>query len=104
MSMPKTLVVGATGKQGGAIARLLLERGHPIRALTRRPDAPAARALAEAGAEIARGDTTVRAELDAALEGVGAVFSMSSPFGSSTEEETKQGVTVADAAKAAGAF
>ena len=32
------LVTGATGQQGGALARLLLERGQRVRALTRKPD------------------------------------------------------------------
>jgi uncharacterized protein YbjT (DUF2867 family) len=41
------LVTGATGQQGGAVARKLLEKGHRIRAMTRKPDSPAARALAE---------------------------------------------------------
>ena len=46
------LVTGATGLQGGAVARTLLERGHQVRALTRHPDAPAARALGQHGATI----------------------------------------------------
>ena len=99
----KVLVTGATGKQGGAVARLLLERGHAVRALTRKPEAPAAQALAGKGAELVTGDLTDRASLDAAVRGVDAVFSMSTPYGG-TEAETKQGVTAADAAKAAGAF
>ena len=41
----KVLVAGATGQQGGAVARELLNRGHFVRALTRNPDSPAARAL-----------------------------------------------------------
>src|SRR5262249_220846 len=46
------LVTGATGRQGGAVARSLLARGIPVRALSRNPDKPACRALAQAGAEV----------------------------------------------------
>ena len=46
------LVSGATGQQGGAVARELLTRGYPIRALTRNPESPAADALAKLGAEL----------------------------------------------------
>ena len=38
------LVSGATGQQGGAVARSLLERGIGVRALTRDPEKPEARA------------------------------------------------------------
>jgi len=31
------LVTGATGQQGGAVARALLSRGHRVKALTRKP-------------------------------------------------------------------
>jgi uncharacterized protein YbjT (DUF2867 family) len=37
------LVAGATGQQGGAVARALLSRGHLVRALTRKPDSVPAR-------------------------------------------------------------
>ena len=50
------LVTGATGRQGGAVARHLLKRGHRVRALTRDPSKSAARALAGMGAEVVRGD------------------------------------------------
>ncbi len=36
------LVTGATGNQGGALARVLLSKGHHVRAVTRNPDSPAA--------------------------------------------------------------
>lgn len=39
------LVTGATGKQGGALARLLLGRGHRVRGLTRKPESAAAEKL-----------------------------------------------------------
>src|SRR3712207_6431466 len=41
------LVCGATGKQGGAVARSLLDRGFRVRGLTRNPQKPDAQALAE---------------------------------------------------------
>jgi uncharacterized protein YbjT (DUF2867 family) len=100
----KILVTGATGKQGGAVTRLLLEHGHAVRALTRKPEAPAAKALADRGVEVVKGDLTDRAAMDAAVRGMDAVFSVSTPFGGGPKVETQQGITVADAAKAAGAF
>jgi len=42
------LVTGATGQQGGAVARELLAAGHSVRAMTRNPDGEAAGALADA--------------------------------------------------------
>jgi uncharacterized protein YbjT (DUF2867 family) len=102
--MNKVLVTGATGKQGGAVAHLLLERGRSVRAMTRHPDSPAAQALAKLGAEIVKGDLTDRAAADAAIKGTDAVFLVTTPYGSSPAEETKQGVTAADAIKAAGAY
>jgi uncharacterized protein YbjT (DUF2867 family) len=100
----KVLVTGATGKQGGAVARRLLERGHKVRAFTRKVDSPAATALAGLGAELVTGSLEDRASLDRAAGGVDAVFAMSTPFEAGMEAETRQGVTVADAAKAAGAY
>jgi uncharacterized protein YbjT (DUF2867 family) len=96
------LVTGATGKQGGAVARRLLARGHRVRALTRRTDAPAAKALAQAGAEVVAGNLVERATLDAAMRGVDAVFSMSTGYEAGLENEVRQGKVTADAAKAAG--
>jgi uncharacterized protein YbjT (DUF2867 family) len=98
------LVTGATGKQGGAVARRLLEKGHRVRGFTRNADSPAAKALAAAGAGIAVGKLEDRASIDRAIAGVDAVFSMGTPFEAGIEVETLQGVTVADAAKAAGAY
>jgi len=98
------LVTGATGKQGGHVARLLLKRGHSVHAFTRKADSPAARELAKLGAEIVTGDLSDRASVERAVEGVDAIFAMSTPFEAGMEAETKQGVTVADAAKAKGKY
>ena len=51
MAQKLTVVVtGSTGKQGGAVARGLLERGHKVRAITRDPNSSQAKSLANAGA------------------------------------------------------
>jgi uncharacterized protein YbjT (DUF2867 family) len=100
----KVLVTGATGKQGGAVAHRLLEKGHQVRAYTRKPDSDAAKKLAKAGAEIAVGDLVDRAALDKAFAGIEAAFGMGTPFEAGESAEVKQGVTLADAAKAAGAY
>ncbi|HJQ14374.1 MAG TPA: SDR family NAD(P)-dependent oxidoreductase, partial [Anaerolineales bacterium] len=62
-------VTGATGQQGGAVARKLLADGWKVRALTRDTNKPAAQELASLGAELLPGDMDNRTELDAAFEG-----------------------------------
>ena len=104
MSKLQVLVTGVTGKQGGAVARRLIERGHTVRGITRNLESDAAKAIAKAGVDLRRGDLLDRASIDEALKGTDAVFSMSTPFEKGMATETKQGVTVADAAKAAGVF
>ena len=97
------LVCGATGKQGGAVARSLLERGFRVRALTRDPQKPEAQALAEQGAEVVQGYMEDRSAVDQVLvEGVYGVFSVQNFWETGYDGEVQQGKTVADAARAAG--
>ena len=96
------LVSGATGQQGGAVARALLARGHRVRGLTRKPDSDAARRLASAGADIVTGDLGDAAAVAKAASGVDTMFLMGNSYEAGTEEETRQGIVAADAAKAAG--
>ena len=70
------LVSGATGQQGGTVARNLLERGFAVRALTRDTEKAAARELAEIGAEIVSGDLEDRGSIERVLDGVYGVFSV----------------------------
>jgi uncharacterized protein YbjT (DUF2867 family) len=97
-------VTGATGQQGGAVARHLLGQGWKVRALTRDPNKPAAQALAQAGAELAPGDMERRAELEAAFQGAYGVFSVQNFWlpNVGAQGEVRQGKLVADAARAAG--
>ncbi|MEV0060131.1 NmrA family NAD(P)-binding protein [Nocardia sp. NPDC050718] len=101
------LITGATGKQGGATARKLLADGHPVRALVRDPAAPAARALAAAGAELAVGDFDDPPTLRAAATGVRSVFLVPpadyGPDGWDAGDEGRRGAAMVDAARAAGA-
>jgi uncharacterized protein YbjT (DUF2867 family) len=96
------LVAGATGKQGGAVARSLLDRGFRVRGLTRNPQKPEAQALSEQGAEVVQGDMEDRSDMDTALEGAYGVFSVQNFWETGYDGEVQQGKTVADAAKAAG--
>lgn len=95
------LVTGATGTQGGAVARALMSGGHRVRAFTRKPDGAAARALVAAGAEVAAGDFGDAAALDRALAGVDAVFAMSTPFEAGPDAEASQGRALVAAARRA---
>ncbi|UYM03588.1 NmrA/HSCARG family protein [Solicola gregarius] len=96
------LVTGATGTQGGAVARELLAHGHNVRALTRRVDSDAARAIADRGAALVEGDFDDPTSLQSAASGVDAAFVMGTPFETDTENETRQSIAVIDAARAAG--
>jgi uncharacterized protein YbjT (DUF2867 family) len=103
MAQELTVVVtGSTGKQGGAVARSLLERGHKVRAVTRDPHSSQAKTLANAGATLVGASLEDTAAITKALEGATSLFAMTTPFGGGTDAETRQGVAAADAAKAAG--
>ena len=98
---PTVLVIGATGLQGGPVARQLLDRGHRVRAFTRNADSSAARKIESLGAELAVGDAEDRESVMRAAVGVDAVYAMTSFFESGLEAEVRQGRTIADAVKAA---
>jgi len=96
------LVVGATGAQGGSVARHLLASGrYAVRALTRNPNSDKAKALAAAGAELARGDLSDPAALRAALAGCEGAFGVTN-FWEHFGKEYEQGKNLIDAVAAAG--
>ncbi|MFX1477335.1 MAG: NmrA/HSCARG family protein [Promethearchaeota archaeon] len=105
MKDPKSLfvlVVGATGNQGGAVARRLIERGHKVRALTRKKDSHKAKELVKLGVEIVEGDFGDVSSLQNAMEGVDAVFAMTTPFEEGTNFEVKSGYLLEFAANTMG--
>ncbi|MFL2546902.1 MAG: NmrA/HSCARG family protein [Candidatus Rariloculaceae bacterium] len=96
------LVSGATGTQGGAVARELVSRGYTVRGLTRNPDSEASGALTALGVQMMRGDFDDAASLDAALDGACGAFSVQQYRGVGVEGEIRQGKAFADAAERAG--
>jgi uncharacterized protein YbjT (DUF2867 family) len=95
------VVTGSTGKQGGAVAWGLLERGHKVRAVTRDPNSSQAKLLASAGATLVAASLEDTSAITKALEGATSLFAMTTPSGG-TQAERRQGIVAADAAKAAG--
>ena len=96
------VVIGATGQQGGAVVKSLLERGHEVRAVTRNTNSANARELAAAGVTLVRASFDDTATIVKALEGATSLFAMTTPFEGGTQAEMRQGISAADAAKAAG--
>ena len=67
--MAKTIAVtGATGAQGGAVARVLLEAGWNVRAITRNTESDAAKALKSQGAEVVQASFDDESALTKAFE------------------------------------
>ena len=103
MNNKTILVTGATGQQGGAVARQLLKHpGFAVRALTRDSSKPAARSLARGGAELVQGDLDDPGSVCRALQGAWGVFSVQAFMETGYEGEIRQGKLLADAAEEAG--
>ena len=99
-------VVGATGAQGGGLARAILDRpdsGFTLRALTRDAKSDKARALADRGAEVFEADLDDRASLRAAFAGAHGAFCVTNFWEHfSPDKETAQAQNLAAAAAVAG--
>jgi uncharacterized protein YbjT (DUF2867 family) len=99
-------VTGATGAQGGALVRALLEHpesGFMPRAITRNPSSVKAQELAALGVEVVQADLNDRDSLIAAFDGVYGVFAVTNfweHFSASLEKE--QAANLAAAAGIAG--
>jgi uncharacterized protein YbjT (DUF2867 family) len=99
-------VFGSTGAQGGGLARAILARpdsGFAVRAVTRKPDGDAARALARAGAEVVAADLDDAASVQGAMTGAYGAFCVTNFWEHfSPEKELAQAGTMAGAAANAG--
>lgn len=96
------LVIGATGRQGGAVARHLLKEGWKVKVLTRDPDKPKAIALKEAGADVIKGDLNNPKPLKLFFQDLYGVFSVQNPWITGLEKEVEHGIAIADMAAEAG--
>ena len=104
MSHRSVLVVGATGKQGGAVVDRLLSEEYgkfDVHALTRSPESERARALADRGATVVSGDLQDESSYREAVETADAVYCMTH-FTAGYEGEVEQGTNMADVAADAG--
>lgn len=96
-SQLRVLVTGATGAQGGSVARHLLASGkYLVRCLTRHADSSAAMALRRAGAEVAHGDLDDAVSLRSTLRDCDAVFGVTN-YWEHGEREFNQGRNLIDA-------
>jgi uncharacterized protein YbjT (DUF2867 family) len=99
-------VVGATGAQGGGLARAILADaagGFSCRAITRDPGKENARALAAKGAEVVQADLDDVESLKKAFAGAYGAFCVTNFWEHfSAEKEKAQAKNQADAAKASG--
>ena len=99
-------VVGATGAQGGGLARAILadrNGGFAARAITRNPDSDKAKALRDAGAEVVAADLDDQPSLERAFAGAHAAYCVTNYWEHfSPEKELAQARNLAQAAKAAG--
>ncbi|MGH9543181.1 MAG: NmrA family NAD(P)-binding protein [Terriglobales bacterium] len=99
-------VLGATGSQGGGLARAILsdpQGGFAVRALTRDPKSAAARALAEAGAAVVAADVDDPGSLERAFQGAHGAYCVTFYWAHmSPEKEMAEAQAMAEAARRAG--
>jgi uncharacterized protein YbjT (DUF2867 family) len=99
-------VVGATGAQGGSVARALLREGadaFALRALTRKPGSDAARELAGLGAEVVFADADDLSSLKQAFSGAYGAYCVTNFWEhGSPDRECAQASSMAEAARCAG--
>jgi len=97
----KILVTGATGQQGGALARLLLKKKHEVYALIRstKLESPKAQNLRNQGAKLVEADLDKPESLEQATNGIDSVFLMGTWVEVGTEGEIRRGKMMVDIAK-----
>jgi uncharacterized protein YbjT (DUF2867 family) len=94
------VITGATGKQGGSTLRYLAKQGgFKLRAVTRKPDSDAARALAALGAEVVAADLDDAASLEKAVTGAWGLYAVQNTWEAGVEKEEEQGKRLAKVAK-----
>ncbi|HMC86160.1 MAG TPA: NmrA/HSCARG family protein [Chitinophagaceae bacterium] len=99
MQHAKTIfVTGATGNQGGAVVRSLLNNGFKVKALTRNADSPEAQIIKNLNAEIVQGNLNNPSTYRKHLEEIDGIFCVLT-FQNGIREEISQGKELANLAK-----
>ena len=102
--MRNILVTGATGTQGGAVIDHLLADSEQweIYGLTRDATSDAAEALEARGVTVVEGDMTDADRIGELVDGMDAVYGVTTFMEQGTDIEVEQGITLAEAAAEAG--
>jgi uncharacterized protein YbjT (DUF2867 family) len=95
----KIFVTGATGNQGGAVVRSLVKNGFKVKVLVRDASSPEAKVLKELNGEIIQGDLNNPESYSDQLDNLSGIFSVQT-FANGTQKEIKQGIALANLAKA----
>ncbi|AGB36676.1 NmrA/HSCARG family protein [Natronococcus occultus] len=98
------LVTGATGNQGGAVVKHLLESDteFDVRGLTRDDSGETAQTLSERGVTMVEGDLDDKASLEPHVAEVDAVFAVTNFWTQGYDAQVKQGKNLADVSSEAG--
>ena len=95
------LVIGATGRQGGSVAKALLKAGWPVRALVQDSSKVASLQLRNAGIELVQGSFEETDVIRSTMKGAYGVFSVL-PANLAAEDEIRHGISIADIAAETG--
>ncbi|CAI6096650.1 hypothetical protein V2G26_016467 [Clonostachys chloroleuca] len=102
MKPQAVFVCGATGTQGGALARQLLSKGIAVHAVARNLASPKAKAIESQGAKLWHGDFDNESALRDALAGTAAVFLNFMPDFNDASANLRQAKLIIRLAQAAG--
>ncbi|TKT69527.1 NmrA/HSCARG family protein [Aquamicrobium sp. LC103] len=95
------LVFGATGRQGGSVAKALLNTGWVVRALVLDPTEAASVQLRNSGVELVQGSFEETDVIRSAMKDAYGVFSVL-PANLAAEDEVRHGISIADIAAETG--
>jgi uncharacterized protein YbjT (DUF2867 family) len=99
MQNSKTIfVTGATGNQGGAVARSLINNGFKVKVLTRNSSSPHAQNLKKLDAEVIQGDLNNTGTFRNHIKGVDGIFAALT-YENGIEKEIAQGMNLVNLAK-----
>ncbi|RGP70162.1 nad dependent epimerase [Fusarium longipes] len=102
MYTPTVFVSGATGCQGGAVARYLRSKAVPVHALVRNPTSTKAKELESIGVNLTPGDFDNKEALEEAMKGCTSLFLVLMPDFEDLTAERRWATNIFLAADAAG--